>query len=275
MSESLLVSAFVRNPNDSLFKSPKNDKAECICVHCSCPQGKCGLQARGECSILGGIMLSKVCPYGRLTREQGFTTRAQKFSSWIADRKKQHENTPSLNHATVKLAVVGDYMFLPYAHMPESFVRLANWNSSVAVCLLERRPKDFFGGVIQRYQAEIVPLFASHLREECPEIWREVIAMRPAFDTEPDHVGRKALVRTLKPGIQWRVAGRYASKYPVEWTWDGTNLSTTSRHVYNDVWGGIGRGRDDNIHIRMTPSEDATVVVQDNAWVTDDTVFVD
>ncbi len=274
MSESL-VSAFVRNPRNSLFGASKTDKAECVCVHCSCPLGACGLQARGECAMVGGTFLARGCPYGRRTREEGFTMRARKFSSWIADRKKRYEGTPSLHYSTTKLAFIGDYVFLPYDHMPEPFKELEGWVTPFAIRLLDLRPRNWHGGEIQSYQREIVPLFARHLREECPEIWQAIIKLRPALDTEPDHVGRKALVKTLKPGIQWTTAGKYANEYPVEWKWDGLKLCTASPHAYNDTWGGIARSGVGQVCITATPSDKATVVVQDNAWVTDDTVFID
>ena len=125
------------------------------------------------------------------------------------------------------------------------------------------------GGEITSYQKEAVPKFLVHLREVDPEMWAQLIAVRPELDKQASHVGRSALLSTLKPGIEWT---ENADKYPVKWQWDGTTLKTTSMNSYSSTWGKV---KVESVVIHATPKADATVVVQSDEWVVAETVFVD
>jgi hypothetical protein len=100
-------------------------------------------------------------------------------------------------------------------------------------------------------------------------MWRLLAAARPDLDTVPDYVGRKVLLRTLKPPIAWTTGHE---KYPVVWCWDGLRVSTRSEDAYSQTWGRIKLPAFD---LTGVPADDTVIVVQDNAWVTAETVFVD
>jgi hypothetical protein len=217
--------------------------------------------------------------------EEGFTPRAGKFSKWIAERQSQHKGVPRLTIPATKIAFIGNYVYLPYAHMNmneavpfrahggafrkgNSFLPREHWTVGTVCKLLDFRPQAMMGGEITSYQKEQVPKFLLHLRETDTKMWQALVAERPALDTVPDHVGRKALLRTLAPPIEWTTD----KKYPVTWRWDGQHVRTMSENAFDSTWGNIKLAQ---VVVEGIPADDATVVVQDNTWVNDATVFID
>lgn len=269
------VSRNVFNPCKALFKQPRNARAKCTTVWCKLES--CILRDAGSCAILGGLF-GVSCPYGRLSRETGPTPRAQKFSAWLRERKEAYKDTPCLGYPATKLAFIGEWVYLPYAHMDMkksleftgTMLHKKDWTICAVLQLIDFRPQPLFGwGEIASYQQKHVPLFLTHLREVDPEMWAQVIASRPELDTAPDHVGRKALVKTLAHPISWTTKH---AKYPVHWKWDGEQLTTKSPDVYSNTWGGVKLAEFTLVGV---PADDAVVKVQTNDWVTGDTIFVD
>ena len=123
------------------------------------------------------------------------------------------------------------------------------------------------GDPITSYQKEVVPKFLLHLREVDPKMWKLLIKERPDLDTEPDHVGRKALLKTLNYPISWKTQG---NKYPVEWNWDGEKLTTNSHHAVNNTWCQL---TPKELSLTVWPKDNQDIVVQDNSWVNNNTVF--
>jgi hypothetical protein len=273
----------VFNPVNSLFKASKNDRAACQVVYCKLAE--CPLRAIGCCSFCTPLSPDR-CPYGRKVVEDGPTRRAAKFSQWISQRKKEGEGVPYLKFPPRKLAFIGDYVYLPYAHMGmckavpflshsgfmangSPFIDRGDWVISTVLALINFQPEALFGGVIRQYQAEQVPLFITHIRECDPAMWAQLIAARPELDTTPNYVGRKALLKTLNAPITLPAKDK---RYPVEWEWDGSALGTTDANAYSDTWGGV---KLKSLSMVGMPVDDAVVIVQDNAWVNDATQFVD
>lgn len=283
MSEFRVIHANVYKPGSGLFKSKANDRAEVQTI--SCCNETCPLRAVGQCYMRGGLF-GNACPYGRSRREEGPTKRAAKFYGWVNDKKKLHEGVPFLSSPPDKLAFIGDYVLLPYAHLDMCkaipflkhsgflsrglpFLPRENWTLDTVRTMLAFRPQAMMGGEIASYQKEAVPKFLVHLRELDHDMWSQLIAVRPELDKQASHVGRQALLSTLKPGIEWTES---ATQYPVKWHWDGKVLTTTSMNSYSATW---GRVKIESVVIQATPKADATVVVQSNDWVTEQTTFAD
>ena len=119
------------------------------------------------------------------------------------------------------------------------------------------------------YQKESVPKFLTHLRETFPFLWTEVVKRYPKYDTTPNFVGRKAVLKTLSFPITWTTNH---DLYPVTWTWDGKVLKTTSPNAYNKTWGDIEL---DNMELTSIPSDKTVVKVCDNSWINENTIMVD
>lgn len=278
-----VIHANVYNPVHGLFIAKASDHAEVQTI--SCCNESCPLRAAGQCYMRGGLF-GNACPYGRSQREEGPTKRAAKFHEWVSQKEKLHEGVPFLSIPPDKMAFIGDYVLLPYTHLAMCksipflkhssflssgvpFLPRQNWTVDTVLTMLQFRPQAMMGGEITSYQKEALPKFLVHLREVDPEMWTQLIAVRPELDKQASHIGRKALLSTLKTGIEWTES---ATQYPVNWHWDGTVLTTTSINAYSATWGRVGIG---SVVIQATPKSDATVVVQSNEWVTRETVFAD
>ena len=201
-------------------------------------------------------------------------------------KKEEVSSLGWLKSPPTKMAFIGDHVYLPYAHMTMCqtvpfvshaafivsgvpFVPKSEWKLKNVLALIDFRPRALFGGEIKEYQKNVVSLFKDHLRECDPSMWSEVIRERPQYDVAQNYVGRMALVKTLKPGITIPAKDK---RYPVEWSWDGTVLRTTSRHAYGDTWGGMKGGE---VEITLTPDDKTAACVADNSWVISGTVFTD
>jgi hypothetical protein len=279
------VHANVYDPTrPSIFGKPAaNARAETQVVYCKL--AACPLRDAG-CCTLRAPMFPDRCPYGRIGGENGPTKRAVSFRNWVTERKEKFKDVPYLKSAPKKLAFIGDYVYLPYAHMTmcktvdflshSAFIVSGNpflprgcWKIDAVLRLIDFRPKSMMGGEITSYQTEEVPLFIQHLREGDAAMWAELIAARPELDTAPNYVGRKALLRTLNAPLTLPAKD---SRYPVEWTWDGERVRTTSRHAYSSTWGGFDLGE---LELSAVPAERAVIEVRDNSWVCETTEFVD
>jgi len=267
----------------SVFKAKANERAQCTVIRCSL--AKCPIRDRGECTWVG-ILSRHRCPYGKMSIEEGFTKRAGKCGAWVRERKERYEGVPSLGYPGKKMAFVGDYVYLPYPHaaMNETlpwlapggaflsenpFLPKSSWSVATVKSIIVFRPHAMIGGEIKSYQKEEMPKFLLHLRKEDPSMWKELCKERPDLDKMPDHVGRMALLRTLRAPIEF---GPDDSRYPVEWRWTGKQVITSSKDAYDKTWGGV---KLESLKLMGVPAKDAAIKVEDNEWVTEKTVFVD
>lgn len=272
---SRVIAAQVFDPTQPrLFSKPKaSDPAKHIVVSCSCES--CPLLAQKKCVH---ISLFQSCPYGDWDETCGPTKRAKNFVAWMRERKAQHNVGWDLERPPTRLEFIGDYVYVPYAHAAHesqlsfirgAFLRRSDWTIETVLALIDHRPRAIFGGEIASYQKESVPLLIQHIREVDPDMWRQLISVRPQYDVAPNYVGRTALIRTLAHPIS---ISPYKDEYPVAWEWNGKTLTTTSQHAYGSTWGHI---KAESVAIEIVPAVNAAVTVEHNAWVTPDTVFVD
>ncbi|MEK2647368.1 hypothetical protein [Bdellovibrio sp. BCCA] len=225
-------------------------------------------------------MNGKHCPYGREKKEYGYTSRSKDFYSWINKKEEiSAKFKESLKGARPRMVIVGDWVYMPYSlfnafsntvefiHRDE-FIHKDNFTAKNLLFLLKRRPEALFGGEIASYQKEEVPKIVTHLKEVFPDIYGEVIKLDPdlARHIPKSNIGRKALLKTLKPNV-----GHYVKKdYPEKWFWDGEYLSSNEDKILFPIC------RGDEYIIKIKPRDDASVVVTDDDQVIPGTtVFVE
>lgn len=250
--------------------SSKSDHAHYTTIDCSSSES-CGLLKTKRCAAV-----DKGCPYGKRVRVRGPTPRARSFYSFISDAKKAHEGLPWLGSPSGdSVALVGDYVYLPMAHMHNyvnsveiegmkgQFVPRSSLTPAVVKMLLEYRPQALFGGEIRSYQNEGVPIFARGLLECLPELVAEVKREYPSlavYFAKTTNVGRKARLSTLKPDV-----GTFVDIHGASWRWDGEYLySENSRGAFM-----LTRFSE----VRIKPLPDEFVKVTDDAQVTRETIF--
>lgn len=295
-----LAFGYMTDPARSMFRELKNKRAEVWSYYCA--QADCPLRAKGQCT--NAVLPGDACPYGKRQREEGPTRNARKYDDWRQEQLARIQGLKRPKDPATRLAFIGDYVYLPYAFMdmvgtPQDYARFDKWPHNTALpdipwlgparfmspsCqflprsawtletvlrLIDGRPQAWLGGTITDYQQKSVPLFLRHLAEEDPVMWQQVIAARPQLDQPPVYVGRKALLRTLKPGI---TLGPRDPRYPVIWQWDGEYLVTHDKDAYNNTWGGLTLSE---FTLTAVPAADAVIEVKDADWVTSQTVFID
>ena len=267
-------------PHNALFKSARNDRAEATTISCN-NSSDCELFSRGQCAFIG--FGANRCPYGQYHKETGFTKRAGKYSSWIREQEEKHQGIQCLSCPTKVMTVVGDYVYLPYAHMTMNedvpfsqhshfltsgncFIERVHFTVDNIINLVEFRPHAMMGGEIKSYQKEEVPKFLQHLKEQMPKLFNAVTqksdhAMK--LLGEFSNIGRKAILETLTPNM-----GQFKDIHGGLWTWDGKALRSTNSKTSFMLVNKIKE-------LILIPEDNQKVTITDEQQVNNNTVFLD
>ena len=276
-----IIYAYVRDPNSSVFKSSAKDKESCDTIECNNFKN-CGLYLRGECSFLSAFGWQK-CPYGKFHKEEGYTKKAAAYSKWINDRKEKYKDiTYKLSSHKNVMAIVGDYVFLPYSHITMNeyvpflakggflakencFLKKEHFTIDNIIGICEFRPYAMMGGEITSYQNEVVPKFIKHLSEVMPNVYDElckVYEKAKEINLEFTNIGRKASLYTITPNV-----GKLVDCHKAEWKWDGEYLtsynSKASFMLVNNF-----------LEIRVKPAGNCEILITDEGQVNDHTKFL-
>lgn len=246
----------------------------------------CSYYKESQCIGLRGF-LSEKCRYGNEQTVKGYTSRAQKYHQF-RNKWKGHEQYNKLDRPSKKLGLIDGVVVFPYNYIQieetetgDFKIKDPMFGSSIAyidydkftVDLIHRictfKPQALMGGTISDFQKKTVPLFLAHLKELLPERYEELIVQHPNFDDKIDYIGRKALLKTIKPSHVYYESSN--SKFDEEWYWNGETLEYEDGYVssFNIV-------KDcEIVKIVIKPSEDATIKISSNDQVTEKTVFID
>lgn len=283
------IMAVVYDPSGpSLFKSSKNEPAKCTVYFCE-KADTCPLLKVGQCINYG--ILGPKCPHGYLSQETGYSRRAKNFRSWINDRTEKWKDYKRIKgYATKKLACVGDWIYLPYAHMDMNesvpfkghsaafvtgspFLKPEDFTIENIEKIVNFRPHALFGGEITDYQRKEVPLFLLHLQESYPHLYKQLIEIHPEYITryaieKRKSVGRKALLKTTNPAE--------VTVHKEKFQWDGKQLkSKTYRPLFLNVNDINGREAIEEMETIITPTDTTAIIIENESQVTEKTVFVD
>ena len=269
----------------SLFKQPANSKSQLVVVSC-CKSDDCTFFKRNECILLDTAIFNRSsCPYGKKQYTTGYTKRARKNYSWVKKYQEKYKDIlGGLHSPTDVMAKVGEYIYLPYAHMNmnkrlplerhssafgsgDKFLKMSDFTPDMIKIIVDFHPHAMMGGEILSYQREIVPIFVQHLKENFPAIYKEAneIAELDRYIKVFSHIGRLAYVHTLKTGCEiWK------KDSPAEkWTWDGEYLRSTTQTLSFPIT------RDyDQLEMTMLPTETTTITITSNDQVCDMTKFL-
>lgn len=255
----------------------------------SCDKHKsCSFYKNGTCLKVRSFG-SGGCKFGSVNTVRGYTSRAKKYSEF--KRKwREHEQYSKLSYPPQKLGVIDDVVVFPYPFIritknenekyvvgefalfsnSNSYIELEKFNSDLIYRICSYRPQALMGGEITSYQKEKVPLFLSHLEEVMPDKYETFIKAYPQFSTRIDYVGRKALLKTIKPSFVHYKAST-TSSLDSEWYWDGEFLSYKSGYVSS-----VSIIDDYEIEtFKLKPSDKTVVKITSNDQVNKETVFID
>ena len=248
---------------------------------------QCSYYKNNQCLRVRSF-LSPSCKYGNVRNVKGYTSRAAKYYDF-KKRWQSHEKYSKLEYPPQKLGLIGDEIVFPYPYIRITKTETGNiklddpgFGSSIAyigkesftVELIKRicafRPRAIMGGVIADYQNETVPLFLAHLKEVLPDKYNELGKENGDLTKEINYVGRKVLLKTVKPSDVYYKSSSYP-QFNEKWHWDGEVLTYLS-----------GYTRDFNItkdytvaEIKIIPSGKSTIIISSNEQVSEETVFID
>lgn len=254
----------------------------------SCDKHKsCSYFKNGQCMNIRSF-LSANCKHGSVQTVKGYTSRAKKYHQFKSEWKN-HEKYGKLTHPPTKLGLIEDDVVFPYAFVriqsdkegnlqvldpsfgnSVSFIKREAFTIELIYKLCTFRPQAMLGGEITTYQNETIPLFLTHLEEVLPNLFEEFTTKYPHFVKKIDYIGRKAILKTVKPSTVYYRSKSY-SDLNQEWEWDGELLHYKKGHVSN-----FHITNDYEIaEIVIRPSDKATIKITDNEQVDKSTVFVD
>ena len=278
-----VIQAWVYNPSNGIFKAKKTDRAVLNILHCSA-KDDCAMFKKGHC-----IQHSMVnCEYGKRTRESGFTPRAKGFYSWIAKKEKAYEGISNeLSKPPKQVAIIGDYVWLPYSHMgwwikddvftaavepysaSNNLLHRKHFTPENIVRILGVNPRGLFGGYLTEYQRKVIPKFASDLKQNMPDLFKDIADIYPQIESMvqvSSYIGRKALLSSLKSGTTVR---KETSRNTEDWIWDGTYLTSNEcRPLFSIV-------AYTECETKLKPKAGVSITIHSNDQVDSDTIFTD
>lgn len=178
---------------------------------------QCSLYRKNQCLNVTAPFRNR-CKYGKITQEQGYTSRSRKYN----ELKIKYENDPcngALNYPyKCKIAkVAGEvYIMMPHANFKEDgtitnqafLSQNVVWKqqSDLTVEFLEKIcsliPLSMTGETIVGYQKEEVPDFLLQLHNIMPSLHKELVYRYPQYDIPFNFVGKKAFVHSLRNGTR-------------------------------------------------------------------------
>ena len=271
-----MVRKVIYDPVSSLFKTDRSKKSWVEIYFCP-HRDECPAFKNGECVCYNLGILHR-CPYAKKYYKEGVTKRSSNYYSFINSAKlvfdTEYEKIGKKISGLYHISLLGDkkVVFLPLSHLnnyvnpilnelhmeKEEFIATEHFTPENINKLLNFHPEALFGGEITTYQKEEIPKFVRDLKIYFPELFNECVK-GTRFEEKIEtinHVGRKALVKTLLPG---------KVKISIHiWNWDGEKLTATAS-VLNSV--GLN-----NEPLTMIPNDNTVVTVVDNATVGENSI---
>ena len=270
------------DPNNSFFKSKSTDRSSYTIYSC-CNCDNCDAFKREKCVMRSGLW-GGYCPYGKMRKEQGYTKRSKKCSSFVYDAKKLYESQIKGENKLESLnftCKIGDYIYIDLPHLHnysnsidkeleienEHFISKEKFNLELISRLLNFHPQALFGGEITEYQKKSIPEFILQLKRYFPDLYKEVIEEYPQFQdlsSNINYIKKQAKVKTLLPSnVCLTCSMRNILK------WDGEKITGKAKELiaFTDL--------SSDTELCIYPTDKDYVYILDNDCVTDDTVFKD
>lgn len=267
-----IIHIHVYDPTNALF-AKKSDRAQIHTYSCD-KASACDAYKNGKC-IMVSNPLGVRC-FGRRTARDGPTQRARSFMDFIS-KGRAHEKYRALERQPDKIFRIGDGYMMPYPHinlderspfesksglMMSGMPYIESPTADDLSVIFTQRPQALFGGEIKDYQRKHVPQLVKHMHDEYPELYQMLIERHPEAADQVhnfDYTGKKALLKTLLPG-KLEISKK-------TWVWDGEHLTG---HGSNMLF-----APGNATEVRVTPDDDAVVVVTNTEMVSDETIIID
>tara|TARA_Y100000310_G_C20699447_1_gene828343 strand:+ start:1643 stop:2584 length:942 start_codon:yes stop_codon:yes gene_type:complete len=245
-----LISTWLNEP------SKKSEYAYKRVISCHCPT-TCPVHEEGKC-IHAEVLSS--CIYGKQTSVRSPSTQRGKayrpfVDNYKEDKKINPEHYPSIEgYYTHCIRFIGDYVYLPYAHMNHmdnkkntpfgshsnifssgsKFMKREDFTPEVIVSMCKFKPHVLMDGEITSYQKKVIPLFLFHLKHLHFETYKEACALDESLSGKTFELGEeykekplKALLKHISPHV---TDGYVLDPHGYVLSWDGIRMSYTGKH---------------------------------------------
>lgn len=267
-------------------------------VFCSAPDS-CPIYKNKQCLMAKRLNFKK-CPFGKLTTEKGTSYRAKSYYD-LKSKTTSRETYSKLDSADVRFAYINGYYFLdtvyvriwellsageytvtsPYSspygdrasedakrrwklHGERHFFKEDELTADILKTILEFKPRALFGGVIYKYQAEVIPQMKAEILRFAPDLAKEVGIEKV------DYVGMMGKLTTLNFPIDF-------DKDALSYHWDGEYVTTTDAGIVDSyrtstTWT-KAIGAPVEVYAKLKPFDELFVEIESNEWVNQDSVI--
>lgn len=256
----------------------------------------CSYYKAGKCLNCRSF-LSPMCKFGKVQTIKGYTSRASKYYDF--KKKWQNEETYNkLDYPRTLVSIMGDtlYMNLKFTLVRKKvteekvfsrhyyrcvegyeitecgfcsgdcFMPIADLTIDLLEGILSYVPCAMMGGVIADYQDKVVPEVVQELRKLLPDFMTEFLNKYPQYDKEPNYIGKKVYVCSLKPNTEFTYKDS-------KWLYDGKYVSAQQINIgFYSPWFSDNAKYTD---VKIEVNEKMTIEVNDNSIVDENTRFAD
>lgn len=198
----------------------KETKLEAVTLYCDKCE-TCSLYKEGKClniRSLGGAW----CKFGQAKKEEGYTSRAQKYYSW----KKKFTEDPAYGKLKYPretyIAKIDDLIFVNtgYLHKDKEtgkfrvetmlfgggyeFITEEEFTNDLLYLICKSCPRTIMGNDrIENYHKKVIPNFLYQFKKLMPERYENFINEYSQYkDILPNWVGKYAYIKSLRDGIE-------------------------------------------------------------------------
>jgi len=187
----------------SLYKASKsNERAKIEKIWCKYTES-CPLLKENLCLL--NCIFGK-CQYGYITRnESGSTKRGRAYHNFVKEQEEKFKTgelfRPPEGYYKKCIVLIGDYFYLPYAHMNHkdgknkipflshsavfvsgsNFMKKDDLTPEVVCEIVKLKPQALMGGEITSYQKEELPRFLFHLKYLFPDLFNAAVKIMPGI----------------------------------------------------------------------------------------------
>lgn len=250
---------------------------------------QCTYYQSGKC-LRCRSFFAPTCKFGRNNVIKGYTSRARKYYSFES-KYRNDEVYSRLKYPNELVALIGDTLYINYkygtvrkrtykdekwvkevegyiidtdSYRSSVFIPLNEVTNTLLFAIFSNKPRAVMGGIIEEYQEKVVPDIIQTLKRIAPEIHKNFIDEYPQFDKEPNFLGKKVFVNSLKPNTKFSAKEK-------EWVFDGEFVSTTNFNIgLKSPWWCEDDKRAD---VKIKVNEKMTIAVNDNSIVDENTRF--
>lgn len=177
---------------------------------------QCTFYKQGKCLKIRDIGANCGCKFGRIERQRGYTSRSQKYILF----QSKYRNDDVYNKLEYpyehRIALIDDYVWIKLDDVAVqekddgiyyvkdimfdrgSWIERKAFNIDLLEKICDSKPQYMFSSsLIEKYRDKVVPELLYQMKKLIPELYSEFVKKHPEYNKAPDHVGKKAYVKSL------------------------------------------------------------------------------